>query len=139
IGTERTADGRSFEVTSVQGKEIFCKRRNEILKEEIQQACRIETLVRYEIWQAAQLGKTLDYDRVKTRIRNQVGKQSAQKKQIYTMDEKLGALRAQMTPEIRESLQEKAVKAGARRNWRTPEEAKVEVEFSAFKNYSVAH
>ena len=29
IGTERTADNRSFEITAVKGKEIFSKRRNE--------------------------------------------------------------------------------------------------------------
>jgi hypothetical protein len=44
-----------------------------------------------------------------------------------------------MTPEIRASLQEEAVKAGERRNWRTPEEAKEGVLFSAFKNFSVVH
>ena len=56
---------------------------------------------------------------------------------VLTFEEKLAGLRAQMTPEIRASLQEEAVKAGERRNWRTPEEAKEEL-FSAFKNFSVA-
>ena len=58
---------------------------------------------------------------------------------VLTFEEKLAGLRAQMTPEIRASLQEDAAKAGERRNWRTPEEAKEEVLFSAFKNFSVVH
>jgi TrwC relaxase len=139
IGTERTADKRSFEITSVKGKEIFSKRRNEILKEEFGNRDRIETLTRYRVRAAARLGKTLDYDKVKTEIKNEIGKATAKRKVVLTFEEKLAGLRAQMTPEIRVSLQEEAVKAGERRNWRTPEEAKEEVLFNAFKNFSVVH
>jgi TrwC relaxase len=49
IGTERTADNRSFDITAVKGKEIFSKRRNEILKEEFGNRDRIETLARYRV------------------------------------------------------------------------------------------
>jgi conjugative relaxase-like TrwC/TraI family protein len=139
IGTERTADNRSFEITAVKGKEIFSKRRNEILKEEFGNRDRIETLARYRVRAAARLGKTLDYDKVKAEIKNEIGKATAKRKVVLTFEEKLAGLRAQMTPEIRASLQEEAVKAGERRNWRTPEEAKKEVLFSAFKNFSVVH
>jgi conjugative relaxase-like TrwC/TraI family protein len=139
IGTERTADNRSFEITAVKGKEIFSKRRNEILREEFGNRDRIETLARYRVRAAARLGKTLDYDKVKTEIKNEIGKATAKRKVVLTFEEKLAGLRAQMTPEIRASLQEEAVKAGERRNWRTPEEAKEEVLFSAFKNFSVVH
>jgi conjugative relaxase-like TrwC/TraI family protein len=69
IGTERTADNRSFEITAVKGKEIFSKRRNEILKEEFGNRDRIETLTRYRVCAAARLGKTFDYDKVKTEIK----------------------------------------------------------------------
>jgi conjugative relaxase-like TrwC/TraI family protein len=139
IGTERTADGRSFEITSVKGKEIFCKRRNEILKEELAQRERIETLTRYRLRVAAQLGRVLDYDKVKTDVRNELGKQMAKRKTVVSMEEKLEQLRAQMTPEIRASLQEAVVKSAPRINWRTPEEAKSEVLYSAFKQMSVVH
>jgi conjugative relaxase-like TrwC/TraI family protein len=139
IGTERTADGRSFEITSVKGKEIFCKRRNEILKEELAQRERIETLTRYRLHAAAKLGRVLDYDRVKIDVRNELGKQMAKRKTVVSMEEKLKQLRAQMTPEIRASLQEAVVKSAPRINWRTPDEAKSEVLYSAFKQTSVVH
>jgi conjugative relaxase-like TrwC/TraI family protein len=139
IGTERTADGRSFEITGVKGKDLFSKRRNEILKEEIAQRERIETLTRYRLHAAAKLGRVLDYDRVKTDVRNELGKQMAKRKTVISMEEKLEQLRAQMTPEIRASLQEAVVKSAPRINWRTPEEAKAEVLYSAFKQMSVVH
>ncbi len=75
------------------------------------------------------------YDKVKTEIKNEIGKATAKRKVVLTFEEKLAGLRDQMTPEIRASLQEEAMKAGERRNWRTPEEAKEEVLFSAFKNF----
>src|SRR6266446_1574152 len=53
IGTERSADGRYFEITSVKGKEIFSKRRNEILRAEFADRDRIETLVKREMRAAA--------------------------------------------------------------------------------------
>src|SRR6516225_4609917 len=74
IGTERTPNGRSFEVTGVKGKEIFSKRRNEILKAEFQERDRIEILVKREIQNARLQGKTLDYDKVKAEVRNRLGK-----------------------------------------------------------------
>ena len=58
---------------------------------------------------------TLDYDKVKTEIKNEIGKATAKRKMVLTFEEKLAGLRAQMTPEIRASLQEDAVKAGERR------------------------
>jgi conjugative relaxase-like TrwC/TraI family protein len=139
IGTDRTPDGRSFEIASVKGKEIFCKRRNEILKEELGNRDRIETLTRYRLRAAAKLGKVLDYDRVKTEVRNELGKQIAKRKVVIGMEEKLEKLREQMTPEIRASLQKDAVTSAPRVNWRTPDEAKVEVLHSAFKQQSVVH
>ncbi len=139
IGTERTPDGRSFEITSVKGKDIFCKRRNEILKEELGNRDRIETLTRYRIRAAAKLGKTLDYDRVKTEVRNELGKRLAKGKVKISMEEKLEKLRAQMTPDIRASLQQDAVTSAPRVNWRTPDQAKEEVLYSAFKQASVVH
>jgi conjugative relaxase-like TrwC/TraI family protein len=139
IGTERTPDGRSFEVTSVKGKEIFSKRRNEIFKHEIQNSKKIETLTQYRLMAAAKMGKTLDYEKVKTEIRNEQGKQLAQGKKVLSLQEKLAALRAQMTPEIRESLQWDAATSAPRRNWRTPDQAKEEVLHSAFKQKSVVH
>jgi conjugative relaxase-like TrwC/TraI family protein len=139
IGTERTPDGRSFEVTTVKGKEVFSKRRSEILKAEFAERARIEILVKREIKNAALLGKTLDYDKVKHEIRNRLGKALAKRKVHVSMEEQLAALRAQMTPEIRASLQKDAALAGERRNWLTPEQAKEEVIFSAFKKKSVVH
>jgi conjugative relaxase-like TrwC/TraI family protein len=139
IGTQRTSTGRSFEVTSVKGKDIFCKRRNEILKAEFQDRDRIEILVRREIRNARLQGKALDYDKVKAEVRNRLGKALAKRKVEVSISEQLGALRAQMTPEIRASLQQEAVCAAKRENWRDPEQAKEEVVFSAFKNKSVVH
>ena len=139
IGTERTADGRSFEVTSVKGKEIFCKRRNEILREEFRSQERIETLTRREVHKAAKLGKSLDYNKVKTEIRNRIGKSLAQRKIRVSVEEQLAKLREQMTPEIRASLGRDAVTRAPRINWRTPQEARQEVLYSAFKQYSVVH
>jgi conjugative relaxase-like TrwC/TraI family protein len=139
IGIERTPDGRSFEVTSVKGKDIFSKRRNEILKAEFKDRARIEVLVKREISAAKRLGKTLDYDKVKHEIRNRLGKALAQRKVHVSMEEQLAALRAQMTPEIRASLQQDAVLAGERRNWLSPSQAKEEVVFSVFKKKSVVH
>src|SRR6267378_206772 len=139
VGTERTPDGRSFEITSVKGKEIFCKRRNEILKEELGNRDRIETLTMYRMRAAAKVGKFLDYDKVKTEVRNELGKQMAKRKVVVSMEEKLAKLREQMTPEIRASLQRDAVTTAPRTNWRTPDEAKSEVLHSAFKQQSVVH
>lgn len=139
IGTERTADGRGFEITNALGKEIFSKRRDEILKLHYQEKGKIEVLTKMEIRKAAQMGKTLDYDRVKTKVRNRLAKRMAHQKIAITMDDKLAALRAQMTPDIRKSLQPESVIAGERKNWQTPDEAKQMVLFSAFKNYSVVH
>lgn len=139
IGTERTPDGRSFEVTSVKGKDIFCKRRNEIMKEEFKSRERIDTLTLYRMRAAAKIGKRLDYDKVKAEVRNELGKQMAQRKVVMTMQEKLEKLREQMTPEIRASLQRDAVMAAPRINWRTPDQAKEEVLHSAFKQFSVVH
>ena len=139
LGTERTPDGRSFEITSVKGKEIFSKRRSEVMREEFQNKERIETLTKREMRKAALVGKTLDYDRVKTEVRNRIGKSMAQRKRKVSLEEQLAKLREQMTPEIRESLQKGAVLAAPRRNWRTHEEAKAEVLHSAFRQYSVVH
>src|SRR6516164_8712922 len=139
IGTQRTPNGRSFEVTSAKGKEIFSKRRNEILKAEFQERERIEILVKREIQNARLQGKTLDYDKVKAEVRNRLGKALAKRKVELSVSEQLAALRAQMTPEIRASLQQQAVCADKRENWRTPLQAKEEVAFSAFKNKSVVH
>ena len=111
-GPNAPPDNRSFEITAVKGKEIFSKRRNEILKEEFGNRDRIETLARHRVRAAARLGKTLDYDKVKTEIKNEIGKATAKRKVVLTFEEKLAGLRAQMTPEIRTSLQEEAVKAG---------------------------
>ena len=139
IGTQRTPNGRSFELTSVKGKEIFSKRRNEILKAEFQERERIEILVKREIQNARLQGKALDYDKVKAEIRNRLGKALAKRKVELSVSKQLAGLRAQMTPEIRASLQQEAVCAGKRENWRTPLQAKEEVVFSAFKNKSVVH
>src|SRR5215471_3120990 len=139
IGTERTPNGRSFEITGVKGKEIFSKRRNEILKAEFQERERIEILVKREIQNARLLGKTLNYDKVKAEVRNRLGKALAKRKVELSVSEQLAALRAQMTPEIRASLQRETVCAAKRENWRSPEQAKEEVVFSAFKNKSVVH
>jgi conjugative relaxase-like TrwC/TraI family protein len=139
IGTQRTPNGRSFEVTSVKGKEIFSKRRNEILKAEFQERDRIEILVKREIQNARLQGKTLHYDKVKAEVRNRLGKALARRKVELSVSKQLAALRAQMTPEIRVSLQREAVCAAKRENWRDPEQAKEEVVFSAFKNKSVVH
>jgi hypothetical protein len=139
IGTQRTPNGRSFELTSVKGKEIFSKRRNEILKAEFQERDRIEILVKREIQNARLQGKTLDYDKVKAEVRNRLGKALAKRKVELSVSEQLAALRAQMTPEIRASLQREAVCAAKRENWRDPEQAKEEVVFSACKNKSVVH
>jgi conjugative relaxase-like TrwC/TraI family protein len=139
VGTQRTPNGRSFEVTGVKGKEIFSKRRNEILKAEFQERDRIEILVKREIQNARLQGKTLDYDKVKAKVRNRLGKALAKRKVELSVSEQLAALRAQMTPEIKASLQREAVCAAKRESWRTPEQAKEEVVFSAFKNKSVVH
>src|ERR1700746_549531 len=80
IGTQRSPGGRSFEVTSVKGKEIFCKRRNEILKAEFQDRERIEILVKREIQNARLQGKVLDYDKVKAEVSNRLGKALAKRK-----------------------------------------------------------
>src|SRR6201981_546912 len=139
IGTQRTPNGRSFELTGVKGKETFSKRRNEILKAEFQERDRVEILVKREIQNARLQGKTVDYDKVKAEVRNRLGKALARRKVELSVSEQLAALRAQMTPEIRASLQREAVCAAKRENWRTPEQAKEEVVFSAFKNKSVVH
>lgn len=139
IGTERTPDGRSFEITGVFGKDIFSKRRNEILKYERQHQDKVEILTKMEIREAKRKGKTLDYDRVKANVRIRIGNQLSQRKKQIPVAEKLAALRAQMTPEIKESLQKRQVLSAPRKDWLSPEEAKREVLFSAFKNYSVAH
>jgi conjugative relaxase-like TrwC/TraI family protein len=139
IGTQRTPNGRSFEVTSVKGKEIFSKRRNEILKAEFQERDRIEILVKREIQNGRLQGKALDYDKVKAEVRNRLGKALARRKVELGVSEQLAALRAQMTPEIRASLQREAVCVAKRENWRDPEQAMEEVVFSAFKKKSVVH
>lgn len=139
IGTERTADGKSFEITSVKGKEVFCKRHNEIRREEAQNVDRIEALTQAKIREARKLGKTLDYNRVQSDIRNRLGKSLAKNKRFIPMEEKLDELRQQMTPEMRESMELSAVVSAPRRNWRTPQEAKEEVLHSAFKKDSVVH
>jgi hypothetical protein len=139
IGTQRTRNGRGFEVTGVKGKEIFSKRRNEILKAEFQERDRIEILVKREIQNARLQGKTLAYDKVRAEVRNRLGKALAKRKVELSVSEQLAALRTQMTPEIRASLQREAVCAAKRENWRSPEQAKEEVVFSAFKNKSVVH
>jgi hypothetical protein len=61
-------------VTSVKGKEIFSKRRNEILKAEFQERDRIEILVKREIQNARLRGKTLDYDKVKAEVLERLSK-----------------------------------------------------------------
>jgi conjugative relaxase-like TrwC/TraI family protein len=139
IGTERTSDGLSFEITSVKGKEIFSKRHNEILKEEFSNRDRIEAQTLSRIRKALSQGKTLEYDKVKAQVKDELGKAIAQRKVVLTFEEKLAGLRAQMTPEIRASMQRDAVLAGERRNWRTPDEAREEVVFSVFKKESVVH
>jgi hypothetical protein len=139
IGTERTVDGRSFEITSVLGKEVFCKRHQQIRREEAQNIDRIDSLANARVREARRQGKTLEYDIARAAVRNELGKGLAQKKRKCTMAQKLAALREQMTPEMMESMSLGAMLNAPRRGWLTPEQAKAEVVFSAFKDKSVAN
>jgi conjugative relaxase-like TrwC/TraI family protein len=139
IRTERTADGKGFEVTNVKGREVFCKRTSEILHQVKQVEKLLDCLARAKVREAAKLGKLLDYTKERNKIVNARSRELAKEKAPITADEQLAIWRSQMTPEIRESLQKEAVLSGERRNWRTPEQAKEEIVFSAFKQESVVH
>jgi len=139
IGTERTPDGKSFEVTAVKGREIFCKRTTEILRANKKEERLIEYLTRAKIRESVRLGKTIEYSKARANIVNERGRVHLKKKGYITMEEQIQQWRAQMTPEIRASLSQESVMAGERRNWRTPAEAKEEIVFSAFKQKSVVH
>jgi conjugative relaxase-like TrwC/TraI family protein len=139
IGTTRNADNKGFEITSVEGKEIFCKRTAEINAQMRQEAALVDTITRFKVRDAASRGTHLDYEKTKNEVINGRSREFAKKKKPIEHDEQLAAWRAQMTPAIRASLSQEAVKAGQRCNWRTPEEAKEEVVFSAFKQDSVVH
>ena len=139
VGTQRSADGKGFEVTSVKGKEVFSKRTFEILAQGKQEEALVETLARARVKEAAKLGKYLDFQKVKNQIINGRSRLFCKKKKPIERDEQLKSWRDQMTPEIRASLSREAVLSGEWRNWRTLDQAKEEVLFSAFKQDSVVH
>jgi hypothetical protein len=70
VGTERSADGIGFEVTSVLGKEIFSKRTFEIVAQRKQEEAIVDTLTRTKIKKAAALGEYLDFEKVRNNIIN---------------------------------------------------------------------
>jgi conjugative relaxase-like TrwC/TraI family protein len=141
MGTERTADGRSWELTSVtkEGKALFSKRRNEILAEQKAHKIRIERTAHAIVRNALKTGKVLDYATVERQQYNKVADTIKRSKNKLTPAEKLAGLRAQVNPEIEASLSREAVMSAPRKGWQTVEQAKAEVLESVFKTESVAH
>jgi conjugative relaxase-like TrwC/TraI family protein len=141
IGTQRTPDGRSFEITSVtpEGKDLFSKRHARIMKEMFQEKDNIDRGVQAILRDAHRLGKTLDPEKVRAEQENLFGKRLAKKKLNLSPEETLEGLRVQMTPEIRASLQREAVMAAPRVDWLSVEDAQREVAHAVFKKRSVAH
>jgi conjugative relaxase-like TrwC/TraI family protein len=145
VGTERTVDAKgrqSFELSSVsaEGKELFSKRHAQAMMALEREGKDLEKSTLAILRAAAKVGKRLEYDEVYAKQKERLGYDARQKKlKGLRPEEKLGALRDQMTPEIRASLQWDAVTAAPRRNWQTVEGAQREVMHAAFKHASSAH
>ena len=145
IGTERTIDAKgrqSFELTSVakEVRDLFSKRHAHIAEQVKKQEKELERSVNAIVRAAAKQGKRLDYDEVYAKQKERLGVMTRQEKlKSLGPEAKLQALRDQMTPEIRASLQAEAVMAAPRRGWLTAEQAQKEVMQSAFKTVSAAH
>jgi conjugative relaxase-like TrwC/TraI family protein len=145
IGTERTLDAKGrqgFELSSVskEARELFAKRGAHIAEQVEKQEKELERSTHAIVRAAAKLGKRLDYDAVYAKQKERIGAMTRQEKlKALGPEAKLAALRDQMTPEIRASLQAEAVMSAPRRNWQTVEDAKKEVLQAAFKHQSTAH
>lgn len=145
IGTERTVDekGRqSFELTSVPkaARDLFSKRHAHIAAEIERQEVYLRKSAAAIVRAAAKEGRRLDYDDVYAQQKDRLGIMTRQEKlKALGPEARLEALRDQMRPEIRASLQAEAVRAAPRRGWLTVEQAQAEVLQSAFKTVSAAH
>jgi conjugative relaxase-like TrwC/TraI family protein len=123
IGTERTVDERgrqAFELTSVPkaARDLFSKRHAHIAAEIERQEKYLERSAKAIVRAAAKEGRHLDYDDVYARQKDRLGIMTRQEKlKALGPEAKLEALRDQMTPEIRASLQAEAVMAAPRRGW----------------------
>lgn len=141
FGTERTPDGRSFELTGVskEAKALFSKRHARIVLEERQRQEQLERMAGAIVRDALKKGKALDFEKVLDEQRNRFAHASANRKVNLSAKEKLQMLREQMTPAMLASLSHESVTSAPSKDWRPFEEAKREVVAELFKNRSVAH
>jgi conjugative relaxase-like TrwC/TraI family protein len=141
IGTTRSADNKSLEITSVKGKEVFSKRTSEINTQTKREATLVDTVARFKVKEAAVRGHHLDFEKARQEVRN--GRSRAadvvKRKRPIEQDELLAAWRAQMSTSIRASLTPEAILAGERRNWLSVAEAKETVLHEVFRQESVCH
>jgi conjugative relaxase-like TrwC/TraI family protein len=143
IGTERTRDGRSFELSGVapELKETFSKRRARILEEQAMPEVRerLKKRAAARVKQANEKGSPLDFEQALQAERNRHAHARAKAKRRQGAGVKHETFEGQLSPEERATLSPEAIRSAPRRGWADEQNARSRALALAFAQTEVAH